>query len=75
MNHCFEPGTVVPDLRSTDKFEALRELISRAPVFRAVAGRTDAAGGFCAAFAEAVIERERQQKPVQHRADSGTPRA
>ena len=53
MNHCFESGTVVPDLRSTDKFEALRELIRRAPVFRALKVRSD--------FAEAVIERERQQ--------------
>lgn len=53
MNHCFETGTVVSDLSSTDKFEALRELISRAPVFRTLKVR--------AAFAEAVIERERQQ--------------
>jgi PTS system nitrogen regulatory IIA component len=61
MNHCFEPGTVVPDLRSTDKFQALRELINRAPVFRGLTGSANVAGGFCAAFAEAVIERERQQ--------------
>ncbi len=53
MNHCFETGTVVPDLRSTDKFEALRELIRRAPVFSGLKVR--------AAFEKAVIERERQQ--------------
>jgi PTS system nitrogen regulatory IIA component len=53
MHHCFETGTVVPDLHSTDKFEALRELIQRVPVFRALKVR--------AALEEAVIERERQQ--------------
>jgi len=53
MNHCFETGSVVCDLRSTDKFEALRELIRRARVFRAIDAR--------AAFEEAVIARERQQ--------------
>jgi len=51
--HCFEAGSVVSDLRSTDKFDALRELIRRAPVFR----RLDAP----AEFEEAVIARERQQ--------------
>ena len=61
MNLCFETGTVVPDLRSTDKLEALRELVRRAPVFRALEVRTDTPGGFCEAFAEAVIQRERQQ--------------
>jgi PTS system nitrogen regulatory IIA component len=61
MNLCFEPGTVVPDLRSTDKFEALRELICRAPVFRELKMGADLHGGSCSAFAEAVVERERQQ--------------
>jgi nitrogen PTS system EIIA component len=53
MRHCFETGSVVPDLHSTDKFEALGELIRRARVFRAIGTR--------AAFEEAVIARERQQ--------------
>jgi PTS system nitrogen regulatory IIA component len=53
MHHCFETGSVVPDLRSTDKFEALRELIRRARVFRAIDVRE--------AFEEAVISREHQQ--------------
>lgn len=59
--HCFQPGTVVPDLRSTDKYEALRELISRAPIFRDLKTHADFPGGFCDAFAETVIQRERQQ--------------
>jgi PTS system nitrogen regulatory IIA component len=53
MHHCFESGSVVPDLRSTDKFEALRELIRRAPVFRAIDAR--------AKLEEAVISREHEQ--------------
>ncbi len=53
MRHCFETGSVVSDLRSTDKFEALRELIQRARVFRSLTVRP--------AFEEAVISRERQQ--------------
>jgi mannitol/fructose-specific phosphotransferase system IIA component (Ntr-type) len=53
MHHCFQSGSVVPDLRSTDKFEALRELIRRARVFRSIDGRES--------FEEAVIARERQQ--------------
>jgi PTS system nitrogen regulatory IIA component len=53
MHHCFENGSVVPDLRSSDKFEALRELIRRARVFRAIDVRAE--------FEDAVISRERQQ--------------
>jgi PTS system nitrogen regulatory IIA component len=53
MNHCFQTGSVVPDLRSTDKFEALREVIRRARIFRAIDER--------AKLEEAVIARERQQ--------------
>jgi mannitol/fructose-specific phosphotransferase system IIA component (Ntr-type) len=53
MNHCFQAGSVVPDLQSTDKFEALREVIRRARVFRVIDGR--------AKLEEAVIARERQQ--------------
>jgi PTS system nitrogen regulatory IIA component len=52
-HHCFQAGSVVSDLRSTDKFEALRELIRRAPVFSRLA--------VLAEFQEAVIARERQQ--------------
>lgn len=51
-SHCFQSGTVVPDLVSTDKESALRELIRRAPVFREL---PDLEG-----FARAVIRRERQ---------------
>jgi PTS system nitrogen regulatory IIA component len=53
MHHCFEKGSVVHNLRSTDKFEALRELIRRALVFRSIDVR--------AKLEEAVISRERQQ--------------
>jgi nitrogen PTS system EIIA component len=53
MHHCFETGSVVPDLRSTDKFEALSELIRRAPVFHAIDMR--------AKLEEAVLSREREQ--------------
>lgn len=51
--HCFEQGTVVCDLQSADKFEALREVIRRAPVFREI-GNLDA-------LENAVIARERLQ--------------
>ncbi len=70
---CFHPGTVVPDLQSTEKYEALRELIRRAPVFRRL---QDAAR-----FEQAVIERERQQSTgfghgvaVAHGRVEGVPR-
>jgi PTS system nitrogen regulatory IIA component len=53
MNHCFDTGSVVPDLRSTDKFDALRELIRRARVFQDIGERVT--------FEDAVIARERQQ--------------
>jgi len=55
MHHdcCFEAGSVVFDLRSTDKFEALREVIRRAPVFRRLEAPRE--------LEEAVIARERQQ--------------
>ena len=71
--HCFSPGTVVADLLSTEKFEALRELIRRAPVFRTL---TD-----LSRFEEAVIERERSQSTgfghgvaVAHGRVEGVPR-
>ncbi len=53
IHHCFERGTVVAELHGTDKYEALRELIRRAPVFREI--------NSIDSFEKAVIERERQQ--------------
>jgi len=52
-HHCFEAGSVVSDLRSTDKFEALRELIQRAPVFSRLSVPAD--------IEKAVVSREREQ--------------
>ena len=52
ITHCFQSGTVVPDLSSTDKESAIRELVRRAPVFRELPDLER--------FAEAVIQRERQ---------------
>ena len=51
--HCFDKGTVVSDLQSADKFEALREVIRRAPVFKEI-GNLDA-------LENAVVARERLQ--------------
>jgi PTS system nitrogen regulatory IIA component len=53
IRHCFQAGTVVPDLSSTDKESAIRELVLRAPVFRELCD--------IERFADAVIERERLQ--------------
>jgi PTS system nitrogen regulatory IIA component len=53
IRHCFQAGTVVPDLSSTDKESAIRELIRRAPVFCELPDLER--------FSEAVILRERQQ--------------
>lgn len=53
IRHCFQSGTVVPDLVSTDKESAIRELVRRAPVFRELPDLER--------FAEAVLQRERQQ--------------
>jgi PTS system nitrogen regulatory IIA component len=53
IRHCFDQGSVVVDLQSVDKFDALRELIRRAPVFREIADLPS--------FEEAVIARERLQ--------------
>jgi mannitol/fructose-specific phosphotransferase system IIA component (Ntr-type) len=50
IERCFEEGTVVPDLESTEKYDAIRELIRRAPVFRDLADLD--------AFELSVIERE-----------------
>ena len=37
MTACFRGGTIVPSLTSSDKYEAIRELIHRAPIFAKVA--------------------------------------
>ena len=52
ITHCFQSGTVVADLASTDKESAIRELVRRAPVFRELPDLER--------FADAVIHRERQ---------------
>jgi PTS system nitrogen regulatory IIA component len=51
MLQCFRGGTVVARLASRDKFEAIRELIHKAPVFDGHAVRDK--------IAEAVIAREK----------------
>jgi PTS system nitrogen regulatory IIA component len=53
IEHCFDQGSVICNLHSSDKYEALRELIRRAPIFRDVEEP--------AALEEAVIARERVQ--------------
>ena len=53
IQHCFGSGTVVSDLASSDKYDAIRELIRRARVFDEITDRD--------AFEEAVIARERLQ--------------
>ncbi len=53
IQHCFDRGSVVPDLTSTDKYDAIREIIRRALVFREIEGAE--------AFEEAVLARERLQ--------------
>ncbi len=49
----FTPGTVVIELKSTEKYEAIRELIREAKVFQDLSDRD--------AFEQAVIEREKLQ--------------
>jgi PTS system nitrogen regulatory IIA component len=51
MLSCFQGGTVVQRLSSQDKFEAIRELISRAPVFTGLGCREE--------LESAVIQREK----------------
>ncbi|HOV39285.1 MAG TPA: PTS sugar transporter subunit IIA, partial [Spirochaetales bacterium] len=54
MNYkLFTPGTVVIELDSTDKYEAIRELIRAAKVFQDISDLK--------AFEHAVIEREKLQ--------------
>lgn len=51
--NCFQSGTVVPDLASPDKYQAIEELIRRAPVFSRLPDRRG--------FEESVLDRERLQ--------------
>jgi PTS system nitrogen regulatory IIA component len=53
VHHCFDTGTVVTDITSQYKFQAIRELIRRAPVFQELSDRD--------ALEKAVVERERLQ--------------
>jgi PTS system nitrogen regulatory IIA component len=53
IQHFFERGTVVADLHGIDKYEALRELIHQAPVFREI--------NSIDSFEKAVIDREKLQ--------------
>ncbi|MDE0447791.1 MAG: PTS sugar transporter subunit IIA [Spirochaetaceae bacterium] len=53
MLRCFEPGTVVDNLQSTDKFAAIHEVVGRAAVF--------ANGEQRAAVENAVVRREHIQ--------------
>ncbi len=50
---CFSHGTVVCDLESTEKFQAIHELLSNAPVFRDIDGIDH--------LESAVVQRERVQ--------------
>ena len=51
----FDPGSVIWELKSTEKFDAIREIVSRARTF---SEHTDLDSD---AFAEKVVERERLQ--------------
>ena len=51
----FDPGSVIWELKSTDKFDAIREVISCARTFSELRGLD------LGAFAEKVVERERLQ--------------
>lgn len=53
MLRCFEPGTVVDNLQSTEKFQAIHEVVGRAAVF--------ASGRQRAAVESAVVRREHIQ--------------
>ena len=53
ISHCFEQGSVVCDLASSEKYQALRELICKAAVFSTVDNLDH--------FAAAVLSRERIQ--------------
>ena len=51
----FDPGSVIWELKSTEKFDAIREIVSRARTF------TEHPGLDPGAFVEKVVERERLQ--------------
>lgn len=51
--NCFIEGTVVCELQQTDKYEAIHELIEKAPVFQTEINRQS--------LEEAVVLREKQQ--------------
>lgn len=51
----FDPGSVIWELKSTDKYDAIREIIQSAPVF------TEDERLEASAFANKVIEREKLQ--------------
>jgi nitrogen PTS system EIIA component len=51
----FDPGSVIWELKSSDKFDAIRETISRARIF------TEHPGLDLDAFSDKVVERERLQ--------------
>ena len=51
----FDPGSVIWELKSTEKFDALREIVSRARTF------TEHPDLDSDAFAEKVVDRERLQ--------------
>ena len=53
IQYCFVSGTVVANLATADKFEAITEIIRRAPVFEEIADRES--------FEQAVLARERLQ--------------
>lgn len=53
MLRCFEPGTVVDNLQSTEKYQAIHEVVGRAAVF--------ASGRQRAAVESAVVRREHIQ--------------
>jgi PTS system nitrogen regulatory IIA component len=51
IQHCFGPGSVVSDLAGSNKYDAIRDLIRRAPILGEIEDRH--------AFEEAFITRER----------------
>lgn len=53
VDRFFDTGSVVWELQSPDKYEAIREVIHRAPVFRTIDGLD------LHEFAELVVQRER----------------
>ena len=53
LSHCFQKGSVVKKLTSREKFQAIHELIQRAPIFAEIRNLNE--------FEEAVFEREKLQ--------------